>query len=79
MILMDNLVAALTVSLIGMLVTIVLLGALGAIFHLIGRLEINSSTQRKEDEPYVVAAAYYYLSYSGSRRSSVAPKQSGQA
>jgi len=63
MVLMDNLMGALAVSLVGMVVTMLLLGAMGAIFYLIGRYETNSSAQRKEDEPYVVAAAYYYLTH----------------
>ncbi|HRU81740.1 MAG TPA: hypothetical protein P5168_04235 [Candidatus Methanomethylicus sp.] len=64
---MDNLMGALAVSLVGMIMTLLLLGALGSIFYLIGRYETNSSAQRKEDEPYVVAAAYYYLAH-GARR-----------
>jgi flagellar basal body-associated protein FliL len=63
MVLMDNLMGALAVSLVGMVVTMLLLGALGTVFYLIGRYETNSSAQRKEDEPYVVAAAYYYLNH----------------
>jgi flagellar basal body-associated protein FliL len=63
MVLMDNLMGALAVSLVGMVVTMLLLGALGTVFYLIGRYETNSSAQRKDDEPYVAAGAYYYLTH----------------
>jgi len=74
MVLMDNLMSALAVSLVGMVVTMLLLGALGAIFYLIGRYEANSSAQRKADEPYVAAAAYYYLTH-GIRRPAMTSAQ----
>ncbi len=65
---MDDLTAVLTVSVVGMLVTMFLLGALGMIFYIIGRYETNVNTQRKGDEPYVAAAVYFYLTR-GARRS----------
>ena len=57
---MDALLVALTESLIGMVVTMVLLGLLGGIFYIIGKFETGRSPE-KQDEPYVIAAAYQYV------------------
>lgn len=71
---MSDLTVALTESLVGMVVTLALLGVLAGIFQLIGKWElmakrkgttpslvILSQDGLDEDFPYIAAAAYLYL------------------
>uniref|UniRef100_A0A7C3ISK6 Uncharacterized protein n=1 Tax=Candidatus Methanomethylicus mesodigestus TaxID=1867258 RepID=A0A7C3ISK6_9CREN len=78
---MSDLTVALIESLVGMVVTLTLLGALAAIFHLIGKYElmakrksaapplvIPSQAGLDDDSPYIAVAAYLYLKESSKKR-----------
>ncbi|MCQ5376960.1 MAG: hypothetical protein NO516_02800 [Candidatus Methanomethylicia archaeon] len=78
---MSDLTVALTESLIGMAVTLALLGALAMIFQLIGKYElmakrkgaapslvIPSQAGSDDDLPYIAAAAYLYMKASSKKR-----------
>lgn len=78
---MSDLTVALTESLVGMAVTLVLLGALATIFHFIGKYElmakrkgaapslvIPSQAGLDDDLPYIAAATYLYLKESSGNK-----------